>query len=413
MAFEMQQPLTSGRLQNSDFTTLHSAYGSSFSGAEVMSSFSVVAQDISPNTSRFSAYSNDSSTQKLKRRHARRGRFPKGQAAMHLLEGACDPLTPNALPSLSSNWLNLSFPDRTPTYTDYFVNYWRHALANEQDVLVDHFTAVMEAVHGNLPASSTIRSTQPTPVQCNDEHSECIRREDLFAVTRLRDSDRQSHLDDWIEWDEWRREDDEVHIPTGDHHNFGAIGQPPIYPLRNMGTHFQIVAPKPVRAWNNITWLGHPPVAPEPVSDHCTEMIVDAAAIYATSQVPHIESTTIHSSASTTYYAHAESTVIYDSASASPSSYLSVLAATIPPAGGRIPPLRVNDAYLTIHGARAIRLDRQYSRDHKLFRFIRVRPSSYLALLIKVLSVVQMSYDQKVAELERLVGWMRSNSRRV
>lgn len=396
MAFEMQQPLTSGRLQNSDSTTLHSAYGSSFSGAEVMSSFSVVAQDISPNTSRFSAYSSDSSTQKLKRRHARRGRFPKGQSAMNLLEDAYDPLTSNVLPILSSNWLNLSFPDRTPTYTDFFVNYWRHALANEQDVLVDHFTAVMEAVHEDLPASSTIRSTQPTPVQCNDEHSECIRCEDdLFAVTRLRDGDGQSHLDDWIEWDEWRREDDEVHIPTGDHHNFGAVGQPPIYPLRNMGTHFQIVAPKPVRAWNNITWLGHPPVAPEPVSHHCMEMIADAAAIYATSQVPCIESTTIHSSTSTTYHAHAESTVIYDSASASPSSYLSVLAATIPPAGGRIPPVRVNDPHLTIRGAQAIRLDRQHSRDHKLFRFLR------------------MSYDQKVAELERLVGWMRSHSRRV
>ncbi|KAG1740378.1 hypothetical protein EDD22DRAFT_322981 [Suillus occidentalis] len=389
MAFEMQQPLTSGRLQKSDFTTLHSAYGSSFSGAEVVSSFSVVTQDISPNTSRFSAYSSDSSTQKLKRRHARRGRFPKGQAAMNLLGDACDPLTSNALPSLSSNWLNLSFPDRTPTYTDYFVNYWRHALANEQDVLVDHFTAVMEAVHEDLPASSTIRSTQPTPVQrirCED---------DLFAVTRLQDGDGQSHLDDWIEWDEWRREDDEVHIPTGDHHDFGAIGQPPIYPLRNMGTHFQIVAPKPVRAWNNITWLGHPPVAPEPVSHHCIEMIVDAAATYGTSQVPRIESTTIHSSTSMTSYAHAQSTVIYDSANASSSSCLSVFAATIPPAGGRILPVRVNDPHLTFHGAQAIRLDRQHSRDHKLLRFLR------------------MSYDQKVAELERLVGWMRSHSRRV
>ncbi|KAG1779218.1 hypothetical protein EV702DRAFT_1267453 [Suillus placidus] len=363
MAFEMQL-LTSGRLQNSDFTPLHSAYGSSVSGAEVMSSFSIVTQDISPNTSCFSAYSNGSSTHKLKRRRARRGRFPKGKAAM----------TMNALPSLSSNWPKLSFPGRTPTYTDYFVNYWRHALAEGQDLSVDHFTAVMAAVHEDLPAASTIRSTQPTPVQCNEEPSKCIRYEnDLSAVNCPWDDDGQSHLDDWVEWDEWRREDDEVHIPTGDHHNYGAIGQPPIYPLRNMGTHFQIVAPKPVRAWNNIIWLGHPPVTPEPVTPHYTEMTVDAAAVYATSQTPLMERTTIYSSTSAAYHAHAESTVIYDSASASPSSYLSALAASIPPAGRCIPPLRVNDPHLTIRGTTAIRLERPHSRDHKLFQFLRKR----------------------------------------
>lgn len=398
MAFEMQRLLTSGRLQNSDFTPLRSAYGSSASGAEVMSSFSIVTQDISPNTSCFSAYSNASSTHKLKRRCARRGRFSKGKAAMNILEdaSACDPLTMNALASLSSNWLNLSFPGRTPTYTDYFVNYWRHALAEEQDLSVDYFTGAMAAVHQDLPAASTIRSTQLTPVQCNEGPSKCIRYEnDLSAVKCPWDDDGQSHLDDWVEWDEWRREDDEVHIPTGDHHNYGAIGQPPMYPLRNMGTHFQIIAPKPVRAWNNITWLGHSPVTPEPVTSHYMEMIVDTAAVYATSQNPLIESTTIHSSTSTAYHAHAESTVIYDSASASPSSYLSVLAASIPPAGRCIPPLRVNDPHLTIHGTTAIHLERQHSRDHKLFQFLR------------------MSYDQKVAELERLIRWMRSHSRRV
>ncbi|KAG1887233.1 hypothetical protein F4604DRAFT_1720863 [Suillus subluteus] len=393
----MHQVLTSSRLQNSDFTPLHSAHESSLSGADVMSSFSTVTQDISPDTSRFSAYSSDSSTQKLKRRRARRGRFSKGKAAIILLEDASayDPLTLNALASLSSNWLNLSFPDRTPTYTDYFVNYWRHALAKEQDILMDHFTAVMAAVHEDLPAASIIRSTQPTPVQYNEESSKCIRYEnDLFAVTCPWDDNGQSHLDDWVEWDEWRREDDEIHIPTGDHHNYGAIGQPPIYPLRNMGTHFQIVAPKPVRAWNNITWLGSPRVIPEPVTRHYMDMVVESAAVYAASQAPLMDSTTIYSSTSTAYHAHAESTVIYNSASASPSSYLSVLAASIPPAGRCIPPRRVNDPHLNIHGSKAIRLERQHSRDHKLFQFLR------------------MSYDQKVAEVERLVRWMRSHSRR-
>ncbi|KAG2037648.1 hypothetical protein BDR03DRAFT_956478 [Suillus americanus] len=398
MAFEMQQLLNSSRLQNSDFTPLQSAHGSSVSGAEVMSSFSIVTQDISPNTSCFSAHSSNPSTQKLKRRRARRGRFSKGNAAIILLEGAsaCDPLTLNALASLSSNWLNLSFPDRIPTYTDYFVNCWRHALAIEQDISVDHFTTVMGAVHPDLTAASIIRSTQPTPVQYNEESSKCIQYEnDLFKVTCPWDDDGKSHLDDWVEWDEWRREDDEVHIPTGDHQNYGAIGQSPIYPLRNMGTHFQIVAPKPVRAWNNITWLGHSPVIPEPVTRHYMEMVVDAAAVYATSQAPLMESTAIYSSTSTAYHEHAESTVIYDSVSASPSSYLSVLAASIPPAGGCIPPRRINDPHLNFHGSKAIRLEGQHSRDHKLFQFLR------------------MSYDQKVAEVERLVRWMRSHSRRV
>lgn len=384
MAFEMQQLLTSGRLQNSEFTPLHSSYGSSVSGAEVMSSFSIVTHDISPNTSRFSVYSSNSSTQKLKRRRARRGRFSKGRAARNLLDNASayDPLTLNALASLSSHWLDLSFPDRTPTYTDYFVNYWRYTLAKEQDILVDHFTAVMATVHEDLPAGSTIRSTQPTLVQCNGE-SECIRyNNDLFAVTCPWDDDGKSHLDDWVEWDEWRREDDEVYIPTGDHHDYGAIGEPLIYPLRNMGTHFQIVAPKPVRAWNNITWLDQPPKS---VNRYYMEMIVGAASVYATSQAPLMES---HSSP---YHAHAQSIVIYDSGSASPSSYLSDLAASIPPAGGCIPP----DTRLPIHGTKSIRLEKQHLRDHKLFRFL------------------LMPYDQKVAELERLVRWMRSHSRRV
>lgn len=307
---------------------------------------------------------------------------------MNLPEGAsaCDSLTLNALASLSSNWLDLSFPDRTPTYTDYFVNYWRSTVEKKQDILVDHFTAVMAAVHEDLPASSTVRSTQPTPVQCNKESSECIRYEnDLFAVTCPLDDDRKSHLDDWVEWDEWRREDDEVHIPTGDHHDYGAIGEPLIYPLRNMGTNFQIVAPKPVRAWNNIAWLDHPPVTLEPVTQYYMEMIVDAASVYATSEAPLMESY------SSPYHAHAQSTIIYDSGSASPSSYLSVLAASIPPAGRCVP----SDAHLPIHGTKSVRLEKQYSRDHKLFRFL------------------LMSYDRKVAELERLVRWMRSHSRRV
>lgn len=388
MAFEMQQLLTSGRLQNSDFTTLHSAYGSSTSGAEVMSSFSIVTQNISPNTSQFSAYSNDSSTRKLKRRHAKRGRFSKRRAATSLLEdaSACDPLTLDAIASLSSNWLNLSFPDRTPTYTDYFVNYWRHALAKEQDILMDHFTAVMAVVHEDLPATSTIRSTQPTFVQCNEESSNIQYENALFAVTCPWDDGEKSYLDDWIEWDEWRQED-EVYIPTGDRHDYGAIGQPPIYPLRNMGTHFQIVAPKPIRAWNNITWLGHPPVTPEPV------------------QTPFMESSIIYSTA---YHTHT-----YDSGSASPSSYLSVLAASMPSTGRRIPPPCVNDPHPTTHGTKAISLERQHSRDHKLFQFLRVRPFSYLASVIKVLiAAVQMSYDQKVLELERVVGWMRTHSLR-
>lgn len=393
MAFEMQQLLTSGRLQNSDFTTLHSAYGSSTSGAEVMSSFSIVTQDISPNTSQSSAYSNDSSTRKLKRRHAKRGRFSKRKAAMSLLEdaSACDPLTLNAIASLSLNWLNLSFSDRTPTYTDYFVNYWRHALAKEQDVLMDHFTAVMAVVHEDLPATSTTRSTQPTLVQCNEDSSNIQYENAPIAVTCPWDDGEKSYLDDWIEWDEWRRED-EVYIPTGDRHDYGAIGQPPIYPLRNMGTHFQIVAPKPVRAWNNITWLGHPPVTPEPVSRHYMEMVVDDAAVYGTPQAPFMESSTIYSTA---YHPHAKSTVIYDSGSASPSSYLSVLAASMPSTGRRIPPPCVNDPHPTTHGTKAISLERQHSRDHKLLQFLR------------------MSYDQKVLELERVVGWMRAHSLRM
>lgn len=358
MAFEMQQLLTSGRLQNSDFTPLYSAYESSVSGAEVMSSFSIVTQDISPDTSHFSAHSSKSSTQKLKRRRARRGRSSKGKAATIRLEdaSACDPLTLNALACLSSDWLNMSFLDRAPTYKDYFVNYWRHALAKEQDILVDHFTAVMAAVHEDLSATSTIHSTQPTPVQCNEEY---IRYEnDLFEVTCLWDDDGQSHLDHRVEWDNWRPEDDEVYIPTGDHHDYGAIGEPPIYPLRNMGTHFQIVAPKPVRAWNNITW---------------------------TVQAPPMERSTIYSSTIMPYHAHAEPTAIYDSASASPSSYPSALAASIPPAGGCIPPLHSNDPHLNIHGSKAIRLERQPSKYHRLFQFLRVCPFPYLASLIEVL----------------------------
>ncbi|KAG2060800.1 hypothetical protein BDR06DRAFT_385666 [Suillus hirtellus] len=375
MAFEMQQLLTSGRLQNSHFTPLHSAYGSSTSGAEVMSSFSIVTQDISPNTSQFSAYSNDSSTRKLKRRHAKRGRFSKRKPATSLLEdaSACDPLTLDAIASLSSNWLNLSFPDRTPTYTDYFVNYWRHALAKEQDILMDHFTAVMAVVHEDLPTTSTIRSTQPTLLQCKKDSSNIQYENALFAVTCPWDDGEKSYLDDWIEWDEWRQKD-EVYVPTGDRHDYGAIGQPPIYPLRNMGTHFQIVAPKPIRAWNNITWLGHPPATLESV------------------QTSSMKSSTIYSTACHT---HAESTVIYDSGSASPSSYLSVLAASMPPTGRRIPPPCVHDPHPTTRGTKAISRERQHSRDHKLFQFLR------------------MSYDQKVLELERVIGWMRTHSLRI
>ncbi|KAG2146723.1 hypothetical protein DEU56DRAFT_786078 [Suillus clintonianus] len=115
MAFEIQQFLTSGRLQKSDFTLSHSACESSVSDA-VMSSFSIVPQDISPHTSRFSAYSNDSSPHKFKRRRSRRS--SKAEAAVNLLEDAnkCNPLALETLASLSSNWLNLSFADRTPTF---------------------------------------------------------------------------------------------------------------------------------------------------------------------------------------------------------------------------------------------------------------------------------------------------------
>ncbi|KAG1750195.1 hypothetical protein EDB19DRAFT_1678855, partial [Suillus lakei] len=301
---------------------------------------------------------------------------------MNLLEdaSACDALTLEAIASLSSNWLNLSFPDRAPTYTDYFVNYWRHAVAKAQDHAVDHFTAVMAAVHEDLQAAPAVRSTQPTPVQGNQEPSGCIQHEDdLFAVNCPWGDDEHTLLDDCVEWDEWRREADEVHIPTVDQHNYGAIGQPLVYPLRNMGTHFQIAAPKPVRAWNNITWLVHPPVAPEPVICHEVELFVEPespimandlplyhlpdfspAAIYAASQASRLESTTIYSSTSTAY----QSTTIYDSSSASPSSYIYALAAFMPPAGGCIPPLRANDPHPVIHKTKAIRLKRQGSREH-------------------------------------------------
>ncbi|KAG2141808.1 uncharacterized protein EDB93DRAFT_1105652 [Suillus bovinus] len=360
MAFDMLH-LTSGRLQNSDFTTLHSLYGSSVSGAEAMPSFSIVTQDTSPDTSRISAHSNNSSTKKLKRRHAKRGRFSKRKTATSLLEdaSACDPLSLNALASLSSKWLNLSFLDRSPTYTDYFVNYWRHALAKEQDIFVDHFTTVMAAVHEDLQAPSTILSTQSSPVQC-DESSKYI----PYEITCPWGNEEKCRLNG-IKWDEWRWEDDEIYIPTGKHHDYGAIGEPPIYPLRNMGTHFQIVAPKPIRAWNNISWLGHPPVA---------------AAVYETSQTPLMKS--IYPSTFTTHHPHAESTDIDDSTSASPSSYLSALAAAFPPAGRHIPPVHVDDSHLTIYETKPICVERQQSRDHKLFQFLR------------------MSYDQKSLSLK-------------
>ncbi|KAG2145280.1 uncharacterized protein EDB93DRAFT_1104742 [Suillus bovinus] len=358
MAFDMLH-LTSGRLQNSDSTTLHSLYGSSVSGAEATSSFSIVTRDTSPDASRISAHSNNSSTKKLKRRHAKRGRFFRRKTATSLLEdaSACDPLSLNALASLSSKWLDLSFLDRSPTYTDYFVNYWRHALAREQDIFVDHFTTVMAAVHEDLPAPSTISSTQSSSVQC-DESSKCI----PYEITCPWGNEEKCRLNG-IKWDEWRREDDEIYIPTGKHHDYGAIGEPPIYPPRNMGTHSQIVAPKPIRAWNDISWLGHSPVA---------------AAVYETSKTP---------STFTTHHPHAESTDIHDSTSASPSSYLSALAASIP-----LPPRHVDDSHLTIHETQPICVERQQSRDRKLFQFLR------------------MSYDQKVTKLERLVGRMRSHS---
>ncbi|KAG1750213.1 hypothetical protein EDB19DRAFT_1678978 [Suillus lakei] len=403
MSAHINSLLTSGRLQKSDFTLLHSTYGSSVSDADVMSSFSIVTQDISPNTSRISAYSNHSSTQNVKRRRSRHGRFSKRKAATNLLEDASarDPLTLEAIASLPSNWLNLSFPDRTPTHTDYFVNYWRHAVAKEQDHLVDHFTAVIAAVHEVLQATSAVRSTQPALVQGKQEPSGCIQHEnDLLVVSCPWDGD-DCTLDDCVEWDEWRREDDEVHVPTVGQHNYGTIGQPPVYPLRNMGTHFQIVAPKPVSAWNNITWLVHSPVDPEPVICHEMEVFVEPespvvandlplyhlpdfspAAIYAASQTSRLESTAIYSSTSTAYHAYAESTTIYDSSSASPSSYLSAITACMPPAGGCIPPLRANDPHPVIHKTKTTRLERQGSREHNLFRFLRVRPLSYLASAI-------------------------------
>ncbi|KAG1750209.1 hypothetical protein EDB19DRAFT_97343 [Suillus lakei] len=388
MTPEMYQLLTSGRLQKSDFALLHSTYGSSV--PDIMSSFFVVTQDISLNTSHLSAYTNDLPTQNFKRRHSRHERFPKGQAAMNLLEdaSACDTLTLEAIASLSSDWLNPSFLDRTPTYTDYFVNYWRYAVAKEQDHLVDHFTAVMAVVHEDLQAASAVRSTQPTPVQGNQEPSGCIRYEnDLFAVSCPCDDDERTLLDDCVEWDEWRREDDEVQVPTVDQHNYGAIGQPPVYPLRNMGTHFQIVAPKPVRAWNNMTWLVHPPVELEPpvmANDLPLYHLSDftPAAIYAASQTSRLESTAIYSSTSTAYHAYAESTTIYDSSSASPSSYLFAIAASMPPAGGCIAPLRANGPHPVIHKTKTTRLERQGSREHNLFRFLRVRPFSYLTSAI-------------------------------
>ncbi|KAG2146724.1 hypothetical protein DEU56DRAFT_786080, partial [Suillus clintonianus] len=166
-----------------------------------------------------------------------------------------------------------------------------------------------------------------------------------------------------------------------------------------MGTLFEIVAPKPVRAWNNISWLAHPPVAPEQVHwevfiEPESPVVHDVPLYY----LPNFSVAAIYATS------RAESTTVNDTASVSPSSYLSALAVSIPP-------LRVNDPHSTVHGTKAIRPRRQGSREYKLFQFLRVRPFSYLAPAVEMLiCVVQMSYDQKVAEIERLIRWMRSHS---
>ncbi|KAG1733656.1 uncharacterized protein EDB91DRAFT_1148701 [Suillus paluster] len=451
MAFEIQQLLTSGRIQKCGFTPLYSPYESSVSDAEVMSPFSVIAQDISPDTSHFSVDSNNSSTQKSKRRRNRRGHFSrrrrssKRKAAVNSqdVSAFADSLNLEGLASLSSNWLNLSFPDRTPGYADYFVNYWRHAVAVQKDLFMDNFTRIMAVVHEDLWAGSAVRSTQPT-VQGNEAPSRCIQYEDdLFAVTCPWDND------DWNRLDDWRRGDDEVHIPTDDQRNYGAIGQPLVYPQRNMGTNFEIVAPKPFRAWYEPrSWLAHPPVAPEPVTSpkagslkvsvepespgvvhdiplyHLPDFHIDV--IFAGPRALQIERNASHSSTTTGY---AESVTLCDSEdmtkytsssqhSASPSSYLSAVAASImpppggyaspssylsavaasimPPPGGYASPPRDNYPDHTIcKTEKAVRLERQYSRQQKMSRFS------------------CMSYDQKVAEIERSIRWMRAHSRRV
>ncbi|KAG0692070.1 hypothetical protein DFH29DRAFT_972527 [Suillus ampliporus] len=136
--------------------------------------------------------------------------------------------------------------------------------------------------------------------------------------------------------------------------------------------------------------------------------------ILATRQTLQIERNASNSSTTTAYYADAESTTAYDSEdmtkctslsqrSASPSSYLSAIAASIMPrkmfplpTGGHESLLCDNYPDPTSRKTgKAFRLERQYSREQRMFRFS------------------CMSYDQKIAEIERSLRWMRAHSRRV
>ncbi|KAG0697393.1 hypothetical protein DFH29DRAFT_946706 [Suillus ampliporus] len=136
--------------------------------------------------------------------------------------------------------------------------------------------------------------------------------------------------------------------------------------------------------------------------------------ILATRKTLQMERDASNSSTTTAYYADAESTTAYDSEdmtkytslsrrSASPSSYLSAIAASIMPrkmfplpTGGHESLLCNNyPDHTSRKTGKALRLERQYSREQRMFRFS------------------CMSYDQKIAEIERSLRWMRAHSRRV
>jgi len=250
---------------------------------------------------------------------------------------------------------------------------------------------------------------------------------DIFAVSCPWDNDGQTHLHDW---DEWRREDDEVHIPISDQYNYGAVGQPSIYPRSNMGTHFEIVAPKPVRPWHKpISWLVHPPKSPvaddKPLPDF---LFIQSGApsadiIYSAPQGFQMEKTTSYSSSTTAYHAYAQSITVYGSedmtkctsisqSRASPSCYLSVVAASImppkmslPPAGRWAPPMcdisRHDPDYIIYETGQAIRLERQDSRQQKMFPISCVRSFSYCAPVLGVL-IVMLCRCRLIKKLLRL-----------
>ncbi|KAG0703165.1 hypothetical protein DFH29DRAFT_918323 [Suillus ampliporus] len=142
--------------------------------------------------------------------------------------------------------------------------------------------------------------------------------------------------------------------------------------------------------------------------------ISTSTSFLATRQTLQMERDASNSSTTTAYYADAESTTAYDSEdmtkctslsrrSASPSSYLSAIAASIMPrkmfplpTGGHESLLCDNyPDHTSRKTGKALRLERQYSREQRMFRFS------------------CMSYDQKIAEIERSLRWMRAHSRRV